>query len=707
MSFLGTLIGCGNSPYPVADAGEKVFYSYLLRSYPLDPVNAQSIPGMGYLGAICEPLFEYHYLKRPLEMQPLLARAIPQFEEITVPGLAAGEPDRVLYRLRFEIWDQVLFHRDVCMDVPNHATPRTRELTAEDFEFTFKRIADPANNCPAIDTFLRVDGLSEWIKRLEAMRAKGSQTATLPVHELYRLAGPIRGVEVTGRYSFDLLLTERYPILLYWLAMTTTAPVPYEAVEYYHGEEGRPHLREWPIGTGPYRMAEHRKDDFIAFEKNPDWRGITQPQRRLPGTRYPTEGEEEDRQAGRLSPEYVDQPLPFIDRFEYRRDKEAVTRFGKFLQGYYDGEEIIEETFHQAVSGGDISPALCDRGIRLSMETMLRVWYFAFNMDDDIVGAPRVFADPARERDREQWLDRNRKLRQAMNLAFNTQEEIDIFMNGRASKAESPLPPGVFGHDPDYRNPYRQYDPELTRARQLLTEAGYPGGIDPRTNRPLQIELSLPDTDPRTMELARMTTRMFGQLGIDLKLDAVTYNAFVQKMRRGAFQVLRWGWYADYPDPQTFLLLLYGPESSAGTGRNNKANFRNARFDFLYEKMATLADDESVTWTETGPDGAERVVTMSRGEIIREMIAIFEYECPWIVNHHPMSFNLFHSWYHNVKPNTVIYTGAKYRDVDAQLRRELREEWNRPVRWPAWAFVAIVAALVTPAVRTYIRRTRH
>ena len=451
--------GCGNNPYPDADAGTKTYYGYLLQSYILDPVRTQNPTALGYLGAVCETLFEYDYLKRPLVLRPLLARSVPTLEPVAHPegGASPGDAAHEKYLLRLEIWDGVLFHRDVCFDEPAHASPKTRELTAEDFEFTLMRIADPLNNCPAYDAFARIEGLQDWSARIAAVRKAWAERSpprdpTPSIRALYRQAGPIAGVRVTGRYALTLQLREKYPILLYWLASTLSAPTPPEAVEYYDGRDGRRHLREWPIGTGPYRMAAHDLDEFLALEKNPDWRGITQPQRRLPGTTYPTEGEAGDAAAGLLRPEYAGRPLPFIDRFEYRRDVEPVSRFAKFLQGYYDAEEVYEETFNQALAGGILTPALAARGIDLNIQTEMRIWYFAFNMDDDIVGAPAMFRDPAREKDRDLWIDRNRKLRQAMSLAFDTRREIEIFRNGRATKAESPLPPGVFGYDPAYRS---------------------------------------------------------------------------------------------------------------------------------------------------------------------------------------------------------------------------------------------------------------
>ncbi|HSW47252.1 MAG TPA: ABC transporter substrate-binding protein [Phycisphaerae bacterium] len=699
--------GCGNDPYPKADAGNKTFYGFLVQSYDFDPVSGIHPVGLEYTGAICEPLFEYHYLKRPLELQPLLAKRVPEFEEITDLGPDHGDPPRIRYRLRFEIFDGVRFQRSVCFDGPQHRVAKTRELTAEDFAFTFQRIADPQCGCPHYESFAHIDGMAEWTESLQRLREQDPEAANLPIHDLYARVGPIRGVKVTGKYSFDLLLRDKYRVLLYWLAFPTAAPVPFEAVEYYDGREGRPAFRDWPIGTGPYMMAAHVRDEFIALDKNPDWRGLTRPDRRFPGTRYPTEGAPGDEAAGLLDPRYVDQPLPFIDRFEYRRDREAVTRFGKFLQGYYDAQGLLQDTFHQAVAGGKITPSLAARGIRLDRQTTLRTLYLAFNMNDDIVGAPTPFADPQREDERDLWTERNRWLRQAMSLAYDAETEIEIFENGLGIKAESPLPPGFFGADPAHTHRFRKPDLELSYARHLMAEAGYPGGIDPKTGRPLRIMLSVPATDAASMELYRLYRRMFGRLGVELEIDAVTYNAFVQKLRRGSYQLIAWAWSADYPDPETFLMLLYGPNGGVGTGGQNKADFKNARYDFLYKKMIGLADDESATWTEKTPEGQDRPVAMTRGQIIREMLDIFEFECPWILQFHPESYTLMHEWYRNLKLNTLIYNAKKYLDVDPELRQQRREEWNRPVMWPAWVFAVIAIALVTPAVRTYLRRTRQ
>ena len=91
--------------------------------------------------------------------------------------------------------------------------------------------------------------------------------------------------------------------------------------------------------------------------------------------------------------------------------------------------------------------------------------------------------------------ERGRKLRQAMSLVIDSEEYLRVFQNGRGMPAQSPVPPGLAGYDPDYRNPYRQVD--LERARVLLGDAGYPNGIDPKTGEPLSLTFDTSDTSAR------------------------------------------------------------------------------------------------------------------------------------------------------------------------------------------------------------------
>jgi peptide/nickel transport system substrate-binding protein len=407
------------------------------------------------------------------------------------------------------------------------------------------------------------------------------------------------------------------------------------------------------------------------LERNPEWYGVRHPELQAPGAVYPATGDPDDAARGLLDPAYVGKPLPFIERVEFRLDKEDIPAFTKFLQGYYDASGIIEESFDRVVKGGGLSPDMAALGMRLDKTVEPAVYYLGFNMDDPVVGAAAG--------------DRGRKLRQAMSLVVDTAEYTRIFQNGRGIPAQSPLPPGLFGYEPDYRNPYRRVD--VDRAKALLREAGYPDGIDPKTGRPLHLTFDTPDTSARGWLRFRFFCDEWRQLGIDVEIAATTYNQFQDKVRRGAYQLFMWGWVADYPDPENFLFLLWS-KMARSQGGPNTANFADPEYDRRFLAMRDRANDDE------------------RMRLVRELRAISERERPWIELFHPERYLLTQGWVHNVKPLGMSFSTLKYEDVDPGARRRAQLVWNRPVLWPAYALAGLVAVVLAPGMVTLVRRRR-
>jgi len=273
-----------------------------------------------------------------------------------------------------------------------------------------------------------------------------------------------------------------------------------------------------------------------------------------------------------------------------------------------------------------------------------------------------------------------------MSLAIDTDEFLRVFLNGRGIAAQSPIPPGIFGYEDAYRNPYRA--PDLERARHLLAEAGYPGGIDPATGAPLRLTFDTGDTSVQGRLRYQFFIDAWQRLGLDVELAATTYNQFQSKVRNGAYQIFFWGWVADYPDPENFLFLLATEMSQTQSGGPNTANFADPEYDALFRAMK---DREN---------GAERL------ESIRAMRAILERERPWIELFHPEDYALVHGWMHGMKPSGLAVPVWKYQDVDPALRAAERSAWNRPVRWPAYALAGALVAFLLPGLQSW-RRERQ
>ena len=126
-------------------------------------------------------------------------------------------------------------------------------------------------------------------------------------------------------------------------------------------------------------------------------------------------------------------------------------------------------------------------------------------------------------------------------------------------------------------------------------------------------------------------------------------------MRKGNTQLFFLGWNADYPDPENFLFLLNGPQSTAKTGGENASNYENPEFDRLFERMKNM------------PNGPERQA------IIDRMVKIAREDAPWVWGFHPKDYGLAHAWVHEPSSRTRWRNnGLKYQRVDTALREAKR-----------------------------------
>ena len=652
---------CGNDPYPTSHGTAKVLYgSFVDAPKSLDPATAYSVREHAITGAVFDTLLEYHFLKRPLELIPGLAKALPEVTE-----LGGGRS-----RYRFELREDLLFHDDPCFELSRPGA-RTRELTTADIAFELAHVADPKVGSPVIEPFSNIEDFQAFGERLAERRKTDSDFAALPVHEQYAGVGPIAGVMTPSPQILEITLARPYPQIQYWFAMEFSAPVPWEAIAYYDGLEGRPRFDDHPVGSGPFQLVRYDKEAIFVLEKSPNWYGVRHPEWQAPAAVYPSEGEERDVAAGRL----VDagRPLPLIDRIEMRREKEDIPRFTKFMQGYYDNSGIAIENFDSVIRNGSLTPEMEAIGIGLEKEISPTIFYLGFNMNDPVVGKGK---SPAER-------ERNRRLRQAMSLVIDSDEFLRIFANGRGLPAQTPIPPNIYGYDPDYRNPFRRSD--LERAKALMAEAGYANGIDPKTGEALRITFDSYNTSTDGLIQHQFYTNAWKRLGLDVRIEASNYNQFQDKLRNGAHQLFEFGWGADYPDPENFFFLFWSKMGNDEFGGPNSTNFSDPRFDELFVSMKAKAN---------GP--------VRMGEI-REMLSILERERPWIEIFFREDYYLRHGWLANMKPSGLSIPTYQYLDIDTELRARRRREWNEPTLWPLYLLVVGAVLLVLPGIRTYLR----
>jgi ABC-type transport system substrate-binding protein len=705
--------GCSevwNDPYPAADRGGNILYTaFVDRPKHLDPVQSYSEDEITFTAQVYEPPLQYHYLKRPYQVVPATAIEVPKAAFFAADGSRLpddAEAARIahsVYEIRIKPGIRYGPHPALARDgdgryryhaltpaelerihtLADFAQRGTRELTAEDYAYQIKRLAHPRLHSPIFGLMSEyIVGLKELGETLHKYQDNLPAVQRDAWIDLRQFSLP--GVEVVDRHTYRVRLKGKYPQFVYWLTMPFFAPMPWEA-DKFHSQpgmtDGKNLTLDWyPIGTGPYMLTENNPNARMVLERNPNFRGET----------YPCEGEAEDRDAGLLAD--CGRPLPFIDKVVFTREKEQIPYWNKFLQGYYDASGISSDSFDQAVQiAGSGEITLTDemraQGIKLLTSVSTSTFYMGFNWLDPVVGG--AAGGEAGER--------ARKLRQAISIAIDQEEFISIFQNGRGIAAQSPLPPGIFGYREGREGlnaaiydwvegaPRRK---TVAEAKRLLTEAGYPAGRDAKTGEPLVINLDSTATGVGAKSRVDWLVKQFQKIDVQLVVRSTDYNRFQEKVRKGNTQLFYWGWNADYPDPENFFFLLYGPQGKVKAQGENAANYVNAEFDRLFETMKAM---------DNGPE---------RQRIIDRMVEILHHDAPWVWGFHPKDYSLHHHWLFNRKPTKVGNNTLKYQRLDAQLRDKLRGEWNRPLLWPLLLMCLLLAASVLPAVRAWRRRER-
>lgn len=692
-----------NDPYPAVEAASNTLYtSFSERPKHLDPVQSYAENEFAFIANIYQPPLQYHYLKRPYELIPFGAEAVPKPVYLDTRGRAlpdtAPAENVAFSEYVIHVKKGVRYQPHPALAVDASGKPRyhaltaadlrdidtladfkhtgTRELVAADYVHQIKRLAHPRLHSPILQLMTEyVVGLKELSDTLAKV------AAGLPEHAFVDLTRyELAGVRIIDRHTYAVRVRGKYPQFAYWLAMPFFAPVPPEADRFYEqpGMAQKNITLDWyPLGSGPYMLTVNNPNRQMVLERNPHYQGES----------YPAEGEAGDAERGLLAD--AGKPLPFIDRVVFSLEKEQVPYWNKFLQGYYDASGIASDTFDQAVqfSGqGDVtlSEDMAKRGISLQTSLATSVFYLGFNMLDPLVGGDS---------------ERARKLRLAVSIVVDQEEFISIFRNGRGVPAHGPVPPGIFGYrdaDATGINPYvyewrdgAAQRKSIEQAKKMLAEAGYPNGRDAKSGEPLLLHLDTTSSGADSKARLDWYISQFAKLGIQLVIRATDFNRLQDKLRRGTAQLYFLGWNADYPDPENFLFLFHGPQGRAKTQGENASNYSNPEFDRLFDRMKHMAN---------GPE---------RQAIIDRMIALLRHDAPWVWSFFPKDYTLHHGWVHNRKPNQIANNGLKYQRLDVALRAQRRVAWNPPVLWPLALGGAVLVLGAWPAVAAFRRRERR
>lgn len=554
--------------------GPKIFYHFRIsEEKTADPQKQFDGASKVLVSNIFDTLLQYSYLKRPYTLEPALLEKMPVKQ-------ADGT---YLFTAR----KGVKFHDDSVFP-----GGKGREFNADDIIFTLKRFADANVN----DTSYAI--AAGVIEGLDAFREQSKKLGK--GFDYTKVA--ITGVKKIDDYSVSIKFTKDSPLNFFPFAVSSMSIVPKEAVLKY-GDDFAKH----PIGTGPFYMKKYERRGTTVLGKNP-----------LYWERFPTEGEAADKD---MIAEYGGKQLPFVDEVMLPLIEESQPQMLKFRKKQLNWVAVNKDDFSTFV---ERKPGSMDFKLKPEYEKDFQLYY-----------APMLMTTFAKFGFNDPLVGKNKALRQAIALAWNTEGYIDLMLNGRAVPADSILPVEIAGSARDTGSKW--YRQDLEAAKKKLAEAGYPGG---KGLPPITMEFRATTKDQR--QIYEFMRNELAKIGITLVGNFQTFSNFIKKTDAANYQLADAGWSADYPDGDNFYALFYSENRAP---LQNNGNYSNPKFDELYLKSRDM------------PNGPERF------KIFAEMDAIIKEDVPMVLTFNQVALGLLQKNVGGFKRNMMDETPYKYFDV--------------------------------------------
>ncbi len=569
-----------------ADRDRKVLrYAFERAETTFDPQKTSDLYSNFIESAIFDAPLDYDYLARPLKLVPATLMSLP---EISADGLT--------YTLR--VRPGVYFADDPAFK------GKRRELVAQDYVYSLKRLMDPALSAPLLGEIEGVIAGSE--RAIERARKAGR----------FDYDAPIEGLKALDRYTWQVKLTAPFYNFIYIFAdCRASCAVAREVVEHYGDDVG-----SHPVGTGPYKLAFWKRASRIVLEANPGYR-----------EEY-FNAEATDDIGREILAQQKDKRLPMIGRVEIAIIEEEQPRWLSFLNGEMDLIFRVPEEFaNQGMPNNRLAPNLARRGIRMQQVAALDLTYAYFNMEDPQLGG---------------YTPERVALRRAITLAYNVRDEIAIVRKNQAIVAQTPYSPGVAGYDPNFHTAAGEYSP--TKAKALLDMFGYidrdgDGYRENPDGSPLTLVFNSTPT-ARDMQMDENWKRSMDEIGLRLAVRKGRWQDLLKESNAGQLMIWQLGGSAAAPDADSWLQTYY----SANSGyKGNRSRFKLDAYDKLYEKARVT------------PDSPERT------RLYQEMTRLLVAYAPSKFQTHRILTDMWYPWVIGYRrPSMLGNHFWKYMDID-------------------------------------------
>ena len=571
-------------------SGEKVLrYAFEVAETGFDPAQISDVYSRIATASIFDSLYDYDYLARPAKVRPRVAEGMPVISD-----------DFRTYTVKIK--PGIYFADDAAFG------GKKRELTAQDFVYSYKRFFDPKTKSPIFS-----DLEEEKLIGLDALRRDSEKPGAS-----FNYDKEVEGILALDRYTLQFKMQETRPRFIYALADAGAfGAVAREVVEKY-GDK----IMEHPVGTGPFKLDQWTRSSRMTFVKNPNYREEF----------YEAEPAADDARSQAIYQQMKGKRLPMVDRVEISVIEEVQPRWLSFLGNEHDFLFLLPEAFsYQAIPNNQLAPNLVKKRISMERVAIPDVTLTYMNMEHPMLGG---------------YTPDKVALRRAIALAYHTEEEIRLPRRNQAIPAQGPIQPGTYGFDAKFKTEMSEFSP--ARATALLDMYGYldrdgDGWRDMPDGKPLVLEYAT-QPDAASRERSEIWKKSMNAARIKIEFKTAKWPENLKAARVGKLMMWGLGYSASTPDGAGVLGLAYGP----GKGEGNLARFENAEFDKLYRQQQLL------------PDGPERLAMMQ--QLVKIMVAYMPYKFAT----HRLRTDMMQPWLLGYRRHPIARDFWKYVDIDTR-----------------------------------------
>ncbi|HLP19613.1 MAG TPA: ABC transporter substrate-binding protein [Chitinophagales bacterium] len=342
------------------------------------------------------------------------------------------------------------------------------------------------------------------------------------------------GVKALDDTTLQITLVKPYADLLNRLGLPFAAVFPHEAVEKYKGD-----IPYHPVGTGPFVLKALKADEAVVMARNEKYWG---------------------------KDEFGNQ-LPYLDGIKISFIKEDKTEMLELVKGNLEMKYRLPFSMIDQILDEQKNLKADYKKFQMQVTPEYATQFYGFLIPD------KIFQD--------------KNVRLAFNYALDRVKIADYTAKGEGVPAMYGFAPlGMPGYD---NAQVKGYTFDVKKAKEYLAKAGYPDGKGfPK------ITLEINSGGGRNQDVAEaIKTMLTDNLNIEIELTQVIWAQHINNIETGKVGFWRFGWVADYPDPNNFFNLFYGknvPATMEESAYTNPTRYKNKDYDFLYEKSLVTTD---------------------------------------------------------------------------------------------------------------------